>query len=65
MQICPTPMSPLTYFDKDENGIYERRYRGTFSNLLYLNASRLDIIFRVSISYVYVLGINLGQKNLI
>ncbi|XP_019251212.1 PREDICTED: uncharacterized protein LOC109230261 [Nicotiana attenuata] len=44
-----TPMSPSTNLDKDEQGILvdETKYRGMIESLLYLTASRLDIMFSV------------------
>ena len=44
-----TPMSTSTKFDKDEKGKSEdvNVYRGMIGNLLYLTASRPDIIFSV------------------
>ncbi|XP_019248666.1 PREDICTED: uncharacterized protein LOC109227931 [Nicotiana attenuata] len=44
-----TPMSPSISLDKDEQGIpvYETKYRGMIGSLLYLTASRLDIMFSV------------------
>ncbi|XP_019234117.1 PREDICTED: uncharacterized protein LOC109214632 [Nicotiana attenuata] len=46
-----TPMSPSTNLDKDEHGIPvdETKYRGMIGSLLYLTASRLDIMFSVCI----------------
>ncbi|XP_019265645.1 PREDICTED: uncharacterized protein LOC109243188 [Nicotiana attenuata] len=44
-----TPMSPSTSLDKDEQGIPidETKYRGMIGSLLYLTASRPDIMFSV------------------
>ncbi|XP_019241696.1 PREDICTED: uncharacterized protein LOC109221683 [Nicotiana attenuata] len=44
-----TPMSPLTSLDKDEHGnpIDKTKYRGMIVSLLYLTASRPDIMFSV------------------
>nr|XP_009794325.1 PREDICTED: uncharacterized protein LOC104241107 [Nicotiana sylvestris] len=44
-----TPMSPLTSLDKDEQGIPidETKYCGMIGSLLYLTASRSDIMFSV------------------
>ena len=44
-----TPMSTSTKLDKDANGknVDEKLYRGMIGNLLYLTASRPDIIFSV------------------
>jgi len=44
-----TPMSIACYLDKDENGqsIDIKKYRGMIGSLLYLSASRPDIIFSV------------------
>ena len=42
-----TPMSTTTKLNKDENGkpIDEKRFRGMIGSLLYLTASKLDIMF--------------------
>ena len=44
-----TPMSPSTKLDKDENGkdVDQTKYRGMIGSLLYLTASRPDIMFSV------------------
>ena len=44
-----TPMSPATKLDKDEKGKYvnQKLYRGMIGSLLYLTASRPNIIFSV------------------
>ena len=44
-----TPMSPATKLDKDENGkdVDQKLYRGMIGSLLYLTASRPDIMFSV------------------
>ena len=44
-----TPMSPTTKLEKDENGkaVSEKVYRGMIGSLLYLTASRPDILFSV------------------
>ncbi|XP_075086090.1 secreted RxLR effector protein 161-like [Nicotiana tabacum] len=44
-----TPMSPSTSLDKDEQGnpVDETKYRGMIGSLLYLTASRPDIMFSV------------------
>ena len=44
-----TPMSPSTKLDKDEHGkkVDEKTYRGMIGSLLYLTASRPDIMFSV------------------
>nr|XP_016452846.1 PREDICTED: uncharacterized mitochondrial protein AtMg00810-like [Nicotiana tabacum] len=44
-----TPMSPSTNLDKDEQGILvdKIKYRGMIGSLLYLTASRPDIMFSV------------------
>ncbi|XP_019226428.1 PREDICTED: uncharacterized protein LOC109207882 [Nicotiana attenuata] len=44
-----TPMSPSTNLDKNEKGIPvdETKYRGMIGSLLYLTASRPDIMFSV------------------
>ncbi|XP_019238229.1 PREDICTED: uncharacterized protein LOC109218328 [Nicotiana attenuata] len=48
-RLIGTPMSPATNLDKDEQGtpIDETRYRGMIGSLLYLTASRPDIMFSV------------------
>ena len=45
----PTPMSTTLKLDKDENGkrVCEKLYRGMIGSLLYLTASRPDIMFSV------------------
>ena len=44
-----TPMSPITKLDKDEKGkdVNQKLYRGMIGSLLYLIASRPDIMFCV------------------
>ena len=44
-----TPMSTACYLDKDKTGqsIDIKKYRGMIGSLLYLSASRLDIMFSV------------------
>ena len=44
-----TPMATSTYLDLDEKGksMDESRYRGMIGSLLYLIASRLDIMLSV------------------
>jgi transposase InsO family protein len=44
-----TPMSPSTKLDKDDKGknVDEKKYRGMIGSLLYLTASRPDIMFSV------------------
>jgi len=44
-----TPMSTVCYLDKDETGqsIDIKKYRGMIGSLLYLSASRPDIMFSV------------------
>jgi len=44
-----TPMHPSSTLDKDETGtsISEKEYRGMIGSLLYLTASRPDIVFAV------------------
>ena len=46
-KLSKTPMSPTTKLDKDEQGINVdiKIYRNMMGSLLYLTASRLDIIF--------------------
>ena len=50
-----TPMSPSTYIDKDESGkpIEITKYRGMIGSLLYLTASRPDIMFSVCLCARY------------
>ena len=50
-KILVTPMSTSIKLDKDENGknMDKRFYRGMIDSLLYLIASRSDIIFSVCI----------------
>ena len=44
-----TPMSPITKLDKDEKGkdVNQKLYRGMIGSLLYLTASKPDIMFCV------------------
>ena len=44
-----TPMITGCYIDKDESGqpVDEKQYRGMIGSLLYLSASRPDIMFSV------------------
>ena len=44
-----TPMSLITKFDKDKKGkdVNQKLYRGMIESLLYLTASRPDIMFYV------------------
>jgi hypothetical protein len=48
-KIYATPMSSTIKLDKDENGKYIeiKQYRGMIGSLLYLTASRPDIMFSV------------------
>ena len=48
-KIAKTPMSTSTKLDKDEKGkcVDIKSYRGMIGSLLYLTASRLDIMFSV------------------
>ncbi|GAU51377.1 hypothetical protein TSUD_413100 [Trifolium subterraneum] len=50
-KIMSTPMHPSTSLDKDEKGkdVSEKEYRGLIGSLLYLTASRLDIVFAVGL----------------
>ncbi|GAU50293.1 hypothetical protein TSUD_137470 [Trifolium subterraneum] len=50
-KIMSTPMHPSTSLDKDEKGkdVSEKEYRGIIGSLLYLTASRPDIVFAVSL----------------
>ena len=50
-KIMATPMHPTSNLDKDENGktISEKEYRGMIGSLLYLTASRPDIVFAVGL----------------
>ena len=47
VKLRKTPMSTTTKLNKDENGkpVDEKRFRGMIGSLLYLTASRPDIIF--------------------
>ena len=46
-----TPMTTTTKLNKDENGksVDEKRFRGMIGSLLYLTASRPDIMFTTSL----------------
>jgi len=48
-KVSPTPMSTSTKLDKDDNGkdVDQKKYRGMIGSLLYLTASRLDIMLSV------------------
>ncbi|GAU50365.1 hypothetical protein TSUD_284630 [Trifolium subterraneum] len=50
-KIMSTPMHPSTSLDKDEKGkdVSENEYRGMIGSLLYLTASRPDIVFAVGL----------------
>ncbi|GAU49150.1 hypothetical protein TSUD_87330 [Trifolium subterraneum] len=50
-KIMSTPMHPSTSLDKDEKGkdVSEKEYRGMIGSLLYLTASRPDIVFAVAL----------------
>ncbi|GAU46301.1 hypothetical protein TSUD_283270, partial [Trifolium subterraneum] len=50
-KIMSTPMHPSTSLDKDEKGkdVSEKEYRGMIGTLLYLTASRPDIVFAVGL----------------
>jgi len=50
-KIMSTPMHPSSNLDKDENGkvFPEKEYRGMIGSLLYLTASRPDIVFAVGL----------------
>ncbi|XP_058758392.1 uncharacterized mitochondrial protein AtMg00810-like [Vicia villosa] len=50
-----TQMPTNGNFDKDENGkdVYVKKYRGTIEYLLYLTASRHDIMFSICIPAHY------------
>ncbi len=50
-KIMSTPMHPSTSLDKDEKGkdVSEKEYRGMIGFLLYLTASRPDIVFAVGL----------------
>ncbi|KAK2356045.1 putative mitochondrial protein [Trifolium repens] len=50
-KIMTTPMHPSTNLDKDENRkhVSEKEYRGMIGSLLYLTASRPDIVFSVGL----------------
>ena len=53
-------MATTTKLDKDEQGINIKLYRSMISSLLYLTASRPDIM----LVFVYVLDFNLVLKSL-
>jgi transposase InsO family protein len=50
-KMMSTPMHPSSSLDKDETGnpISEKEYRGMIGSLLYLTASRPDIVFAVGL----------------
>ncbi|GAU51330.1 hypothetical protein TSUD_412770 [Trifolium subterraneum] len=50
-KIMSTPMHPSTSLDKDEKGknVSEKEYRGMIGSLIYLTASRPDIVFAVGL----------------
>ncbi|GAU39793.1 hypothetical protein TSUD_219680 [Trifolium subterraneum] len=50
-KIMSTPMHPSTSLDKDEKGkdVSEKEYRGMIGSLLYLTASRPDILFAIGL----------------
>ena len=50
-KIMATTMHPSSSLDKDENGknISDKEYRGMIGSLLYLTASRPDIVFAVGL----------------
>ncbi|GAU29737.1 hypothetical protein TSUD_392260 [Trifolium subterraneum] len=50
-KIMSTPMHPSTSLDKDEKGkdVSEKEYSGMIGSLLYLTASRPDIVFAVGL----------------
>ncbi|GAV57780.1 RVT_2 domain-containing protein [Cephalotus follicularis] len=52
---CKTPMSITTKLDKDENGkeVDQKLYRSMIGSLLYLIASRPDIMFSVCLCARY------------
>ena len=54
-KIAKTPMSTTTKLDKDEDGINvdQKLYRGMIGSLLYLTASRPDIMFSVCLCARY------------
>nr|XP_009792305.1 PREDICTED: uncharacterized protein LOC104239375 [Nicotiana sylvestris] len=62
-----TPMSPSTNLDKDEQGIPvdETKYRGMIGSLLYLTASRPDIMFSVvrKIEKVQAVHVNYLERH--
>ena len=47
----PTPMSSAGGLDKDDDGVPvdQREYRGMIGSLLYLKATRPDILFTVGL----------------
>jgi len=50
-KIMATPMHPSSNLDKDEKGkdVSDKEYRGMIGSLLYLTASRPDIVFAVGL----------------
>jgi len=46
-----TPIHPSSSLDKDESGkpVSEKEYRGMIGSLLYLTASRPDVVFAVGL----------------
>jgi len=54
-KIMVTPMHPSSSLDKDESGksISEKEYRGMIGSLLYLTASRPDIVFVVGLCAIF------------
>ncbi len=50
-KLMATPMHPSSFLDKDEKGkiVSEKEYRGMIGSLLYLTASRPDIVFAVGL----------------
>ncbi|XP_070041488.1 secreted RxLR effector protein 161-like [Nicotiana tomentosiformis] len=57
-----TPMSPSTRLDRDEHGksVDKTKYHGMIGSLLYLRASRPDIVFSV---YVDLVGDKEDRKS--
>ena len=48
-KLSKNPMSTITNLNKDENGkpVDEKQFRGMIKSLLYLTASRPDIMFAI------------------
>jgi len=62
-----TPMSIACYLDKDEDGqsVDIKKYIGMIGSLLYLSASRLDIMFRVCMCARYQVKLNESHLSVV